>query len=193
MKNKFRRNLEEILLTLTVSLAFSACANRTMSTSDETVKTPAMQKEVSIAERQGAEVVSRVQFEKGSAALTPEARQELNTAIEQARTMGKVKDVTVAVWSDSEMPARGEKVSKQQVELASDRADEIENYIDDRFDIDNVKVHNMSREPNALAKVFSTADARFKEQLRREGVAPDTKDGTAQARASSALIMVDVE
>lgn len=194
MKRETRKKIDEIVLTLCVTFAFSACANRTMTTMEEGAKTPAMQKEVQAAEDVGAQVVSRIQFDEGRTSLTPEAREELNTAITKARSMGKVEKVTLAVWSDKEYPITQKKLSAKQIELANKRGEQIENYLEQSLNVGEVKFHNMSKQPNAMARIFDTADAQLKEKLMSAGMTPEEGGMVnGRGRASSALILVEVE
>lgn len=191
----FQKRIEEIVLTLCVTIGFSACANRTVNTvTDSSAATPAMEQEAQLATSEGAHVVSRIQFDKGRTVLTPAAQTELNHAIEQARQMGKVDKVTIAVWSDVEYPLEEKKVSKVQLDIADKRGQEIENYFERNFNISDVQIHNMGKQPNAMARVFDSSDARLKEKLEAQKSASNDKGLFDNgSRVSSALVMVEVE
>lgn len=192
MVYQLRKRAEEITLALCVSIGFSACANRTINTvSDTSVNTPAMQKEAQAATESGAHVISRLEFDKGRTALTPEAQRELDEMVEQAREMGKVERITVAVWSDMEYPTDKRKLTQSQLNIAEKRGDEVEDYLEKHFDIGNVRVHNMAKQPGAIAQIFNTPDAKLKQRLVSAGITPE--DGSGAGRASTALVMVEVE
>lgn len=193
MSENVMKKANEIVLTLCFSIGFSACTNRTINTvSDTSVNTPAMQQEAQLATQEGAHVISRIQFDQGRSTLTPGAQEELRKAVEQARSMGEVDEITVAVWSDMEYPTRQKKLSKTQLDLADKRADEVERFLDRNFDVDEIRVHNMAKQPNALSQILSTPDADLKQRLVSSGMVSDQESGQ-MGRASSALIMVEVE
>jgi len=189
------RKWEDILLSLVLAVGFSACANRTLNTvTDSSVDTPAMQREAQLATSEDAHVVSRIQFEEGQSVLTPKAQTEINHAIEQARAMGQVDRVSIAVWSDLEYPTNQKQVSGTQLELAELRGRELENYFRRNFNLRNVRIHNMGKQPNAVARTLNSSDARIKEKLQLDAAISQRQSRLApEGRASSALILVEVE
>lgn len=185
----------KMALWFLAALAVTACAHRD-STETTTDRDLVQQKEQQVAAARGEQVVSNIKFSRGQTDLTPSARAELDRAITEARRMGNIDDVTVAVWSDVEYPARNQsKVSSKQLELADKRGEKIEDYIARHNDITGlqVSVHNMGKKPSYLADMFQTADAKLKQQLVSKGVVRSTDDPTVTGQTSSALVFIKVK
>jgi hypothetical protein len=174
------------------ALAAVGCANRT-TTADKTVIAP---KEAKVAQARGEHIVTRIAFTPGQTELSGEARAELDRALAEAQRVGKIDDVTVAVWADSEYPAgRERKLPSRQVNLASERGENIEEYIASHEDVTgwDVAVHNMGKKPNYLSEWLRTADAKLKHQLVERGVAKSADEPEITDRASSALVFIKVK
>lgn len=182
-------NMTVFLFTLVIV----ACSSNRTSTVGEQPTNPVTNKEVAVAETQGAHVVSSITFDKGKTELNQKAKEEINTAIWKARQQGEVDDVIVTVWADEPYPGKSRKLPQRQVDLADERGEQIEDYLEKNLDISDVKVHNMGKKPNALAETFKTADAELKDQLQKYGVASNGSAQTKPSRVSTALIMVQVK
>jgi hypothetical protein len=141
----------------------------------------------------GSHVVSTIKFPLGQTKLTPAARTEIDKAVRLAQNNGEVEEVTVVVWSDQEFPAPGEKLPRAQVSLADKRGNEIENYLENRLNVDEVAIHNMAKQATYLGRAFGSADARLKQDLVKTGIAPVGDDIVSNRRSSTALIMVRAE
>lgn len=185
---------------LGLSLAFG-CASREKQAeavdavkpqaSTEVVNEDSASKAGRLAADRGDAVVSTIRFNKGSRDLSSGARAELEKAINLAKQSGAIDDVTVAVWSDEEYPAKNEKLPNSQVKLANERGDAIENYLDEKLDVDDVKVHNMAKRPSTFDTFIRRADTKLKQKLESEGLAPTTADEPVfNGRSATALIMV---
>ncbi len=149
--------------------------------------------EVVAASELNRSVVSKISFIPGQDGLSPEAASELQKAIADARKMGEIKTVEVAVWSDLEYPAKGQSLSKKQIELANQRAKNVEKLIDQVEPSSTVKTFNMAKQPNAFQKWVDTRDAHVKQKLASAGITSPSPDGQASDRASSALIFIEVK
>ncbi|MEZ0391992.1 MAG: hypothetical protein ACAH59_07250 [Pseudobdellovibrionaceae bacterium] len=111
-------------------------------------------------------IVSTIAFEPGRKGLSPEATAEINKALMAAKKQGEVAAVDVAVWSDQALPkAEGAKLSTEQIELAEERGENIEKYIDRMEPNADVNVHNMAEKPNAFANFLNTQDSTVKNRL----------------------------
>ncbi len=146
-----------------------------------------------LSEHPGHHVVSTIKFPLGQSKLTPAARAEIDKAVRLAQNSGEVEEVTIVVWSDQEFPAPGEKLPRAQVNLADKRGNEIETYLEDRLNVDEVAIHNMAKQPTYLGRTFGTADARLKHDLVTSGIAPVGDEIVSNRRSSTALIMVRAE
>lgn len=141
----------------------------------------------------GEHVVSSIRFPMGQSKLTASARTELAQAVEAAKKSGGVEDVTVVVWSDREYPPKNQKLPKAQVNLAENRGEEIENYLEDDLATGSVSVHNMAKHPTAINRFLRTTDARLKKELVAAGIAPAADGAEVTGRSSTALVIVQTK
>lgn len=136
-------------------------------------------------------IVSTINFEPGRRALSPEATAEINRAILEAKQRGEVDEVSIAVWSDMKYPAnKDSKLPKQQIDIAKERGDNIEKYIDQLEPKADVSVHNMAERPGAFSNFLKTQDATMKNRLSALGVA---NAENPEAQTSSALIFIKLK
>lgn len=136
-------------------------------------------------------IVSTIAFEPGRKGLSPEATAELNRAILEAKQRGDVEAVNIAVWSDMDYPsAKGQELPKKQVELAEERASNIEKYIDRMQPEAEITVHNMAERPGTFSNFLETQDATLKNRLAALGVSTDETGQAVKARSSSALVFI---
>jgi hypothetical protein len=184
-------NFKKAFIALGATLAIAGCSstrNRTESVENRQPVTPTKQ----AAADMDSNVVSTITFEEGKRGVNGSAAQEIDRAISEAKQKGEIDRIDVAVWSDMEYPGRGHDLPKNQVNLADDRGDNIEKYIDAKAPEASVRVHNMAKEPNALARFVNTRDAKLKEKLTSMGVTPNN-DNTVDGRASSALVFIKLK
>jgi outer membrane protein OmpA-like peptidoglycan-associated protein len=187
MKSDF---LKQTFVVTTLAITAVACAHRTADRTPSGDQPARVYKNNAanaplkeIREESGNHVVSTVKFPVGKSELTPQAQAELERAIRLAKNTGDVDDITVAVWSDKQFPAKGESLPHDQVSLADKRGDAIENYIDkldDKYDVGHVKIVNMAKEPSALSRYFKTDDAKMKQEIA----------SASAGRTSAAMIIV---
>lgn len=150
--------------------------------------------EVEAAAQMNRSVVSTINFAKGRQVLTAQAAQEIQSAIAEARKMGEIKSIDVAVWSDQEYPKHGAELPRREVSLADERAENIEKLIDSASPEASVKTYNMAKEPNAFQKWVETRDAYLKTKLVETGVITSNGEAVPETkRASSALLFIEVK
>ncbi|MBY0314748.1 MAG: hypothetical protein K2Q26_04475 [Bdellovibrionales bacterium] len=99
-----------------------------------------------------------VDFEKGSATLSPSEKQELRDLITSTKAKNKIDKVSIAVWSDQERPVRGD-LSAADRKLADQRKEAIKDAIEGIDDDLSVKAYSMAEGTNWLARTFNTRDA----------------------------------
>lgn len=139
-------------------------------------------------------IVSEIEFDPGRKALSPEATAELNRAILEAKERGEVGSVNVAVWSDMAYPTEDAKgLPRTQVELAKERGENIEKYMDRMQPEADIKVHNMARRPTAFSNFLNTQDAELKNRLAAMGIAESATAQSAQERKSTALVFIKLK
>jgi len=139
-------------------------------------------------------LMTRVNFEQGSARLTEASKKQISRALAKAETIGDVDGVKVMSWSDREYPAADQKtLTKAQQDLALERNRSIRDFIaviDGDNDID-VDTYNMARRPSAVAEFFNTTDAKVKHTVDKSRQPTETAAKKA-SRASSALVIFNL-
>ena len=102
--------------------------------------------EVEAAAQLNRSVVSTVAFVPGQKGLSPAAASEIQSALAEARKMGEIKTVEIVAWSDREYPVKGKALPKSQINLADERAKNVEKLVD-------------QVEPSADVKRFNILDS----------------------------------
>lgn len=197
--------MKKLLLIPALALTLGACSNKEKQEAKDNLETAKAEAAATVngTRTETKEVaktlatpsmVTTVAFTKGKYALTPKAQSELNKLVEKAKQNGEIDKVRVAVWSDKEYPAEGTKLPAVQQDLAKERGDRIENYLEDKLKVGDVEVHNMAKRAGRLAEIFSTDDAELKQAFIATGAAPTTAtDGFLTGAASTAVIMVKMK
>jgi len=104
-----------------------------------------------------------VLFDQKDADLTPAAKESINTLVHNAEGQGVISRVHVAVWSDKPFPHEAKaSLSKADQALAEHRGAALKKYLKDSFKITDVKIINMAKGTNWVAKAFKTEDASVK-------------------------------
>jgi hypothetical protein len=185
--------LRVLAVTTATILTVAGCSSSRQK-QEKQAREAAVEREKEVAAREGATVISRIAFPKGTSVLDDRGKEELSRAIARARKMGDVSKVTVAVWSDMEFPTQKAKVPQRQVQLANRRGEQIESYLEDRLEVRDVRVHNMGEHESWVTQAMDTPDARLKKQLLETGVAaPKGTDKVGVRKASTALVMIEVQ
>jgi hypothetical protein len=145
-------------------------------------------------ETESANIVSNIEFNKGQKTLSPEATAELNKALSEARTRGQVEGVDIIVWSDRDAAVKSTAAqSRSQIEIARQRGENIEKYVD-RMEPDAfVQVHNMATRPDAFMNYLNAQDEMTKEKLASAGLAADPATDEIKGHNSSAVILIKMK
>lgn len=181
--------LRNALLTTTslfLVAGLAACSS-TRKTSDATIDT----KTSTAASSVGAREYAVIEFKPGSSQLTESSREKLRSIAARVESARKVEDVKVLAWADREYPAEGVKASRSDVNVASARAEAIEDYLEDLNMDADVDTYNMAKRPNALSRVFNTEDNEIKSVFERSGAAPTDSGHLISGKASKALVLLD--
>lgn len=184
------------------AMACSSTRNKTEVKTTETTRTQQSVKPVMPAENEAVapvarsadekNVVSTIEFTPGQRNLSPEATAELNRAILEAKQRGEVEEINIAVWSDLKTADARARVPRSQVNIAKERGENIERYVDLMEPEVNVKVHNMATRPSGFADYLNTQDATTKRQLAEAGVATNNNE-EVNGPSSSALVLIKVK
>ncbi|MFV8257846.1 hypothetical protein ACNQKP_08565 [Bdellovibrio bacteriovorus] len=176
-------NIQSVIGTLIFTVALSASTSFAVDNATE-----------SAGKTLGAKMVSEISFDEGKSSLTDSAKDDIRKMVNEAKQKGKIDELKVAVWADREYPTEGAKASKQDVNLANDRARVVKNFIKDELKVGSVNTYNMTERPNALQKFMHTDTAKTKTAMEDSGAAPRTQDETGffnqKAKSSKAVIMV---
>lgn len=156
------------------------------------ISVPASIQNVAAMETQ-ANYFIEIEFVKGSAILSENAKSSVNSLINEARRHGNIDELIVLSWSDVEYPSKNlKKLSTQQRLLAKKRNQAVKKYAKDIGNID-VETYNMAEKPNAIAKLLDTEDNRLKESLLAAGLPTTANNPPDASKASHSLILVKLK
>lgn len=108
-------------------------------------------------------------FEPDSATLSDSDKESLRKLITDAKAKGEISEVSIAAWSDKPLPPRGEKLMDKDQELADNRAEAIEDFLDSELEVAEIDTFNMAESANWVARTFRTEDAELKSIFGRRG------------------------
>jgi hypothetical protein len=179
------------LLMLGLTMACASTRNQTKVVKTETTETT--HQNAAAVKPEDRNVVSSIEFAPGQRTLSPEATAELNKAILEAKQRGEVQEVNIAVWSDLNSTGTKANLPRSQVNIAKERGENIEEYVD-RMEPDvNVKVHNMATKPTSFVDYLNTQDATTKQKMAEAGVAANTDTNEVNGPSSSAIVVIKVK
>lgn len=126
--------------------------------------------------------------------LTGMAKQDLRRVISDAKKIGKIKELKVITWGDSEYPSTQEKkLSSAEIDLVKKRNNAIRNYVKSYSEGADVDTYSMAERPGAIKEMFNTSDARVKKSLEGAGI-PNTETSAKNIpKSSKSIVMVIVE
>lgn len=113
-----------------------------------------------------------VSFQPGASALSTESKIQLQNFVKRAKEVGRIDEVKVAAWSDNPAPKEGEELSKQDKELAAQRAASIQEYLKD-LKVKAGDTYNMAERASWVSRLFHTDSAKLKEELNKDGTTKD--------------------
>jgi outer membrane protein OmpA-like peptidoglycan-associated protein len=134
------------------------------------------------AQEAGSDYFATIEFNNGEASLTDSAKRNLNDLISKAKKDGRIDEVKVLAWSDSEFYGEKTKLSQADQTLAKKRADAIEDYLKNNRSVDDVDTYNMAKPAGTLSQFFKTTESKLKNEL-----------ASANNNASKALVMVSLK
>ena len=138
-----------------------------------------------------ASAVAEISFKRNSAVLTNDARVSLDHVVSRAQDRGQVRDVKILAWADKDYPTKDAKrLPKRERDLAERRARAVKDYVATVFNLYKVDTYNMAKQPNTIARIFDTSDARVKQAIERAGIPHADSSAVASSKASRALVMV---
>ncbi|MFW7377259.1 MAG: hypothetical protein ACOH5I_00445 [Oligoflexus sp.] len=125
---------------------------------------------------------SKLQEHQASAQMdttTQDQTATRGTASTEQKELGeKIASIRVAAWSDQEFNAEQD-LPEQAQELAKNRADAVEKFINDELKVDaDVTAFNMAEQAGLLARTFNTQEAELKSIFARRGAEPQSKAET---------------
>lgn len=137
-------------------------------------------------------------FDKGRAYLNSDSKENLRAFTEVAHQSPKrIEEIRVLAWADSEYPddVKG-KASQKEVLLAGERAQNIQNYLEEALnETGHVDSYNMAKRPNLISKLLKSDDYKVKRAFENTGMTGDKlPDGNVSyTKASKAIVIIDYE
>jgi hypothetical protein len=130
-----------------------------------------------------------IDFDKHEKDLTADDKRKIQNLVTSAQGHKNIDEVVVAVWPDQEYPAKGQKLSKAQRDLANDRAKEITRFLKEDCNVKDVDKVSMAERPSLTSEFFKTESAKIKTAFEESGVAT-TASAHMPYKSSKAVIMV---
>lgn len=146
-----------------------------------------------VAKDSEAQDFVEIEFGRGSAALSDEAKASLTSVVSKAKLAGNIDEVIVLSWSDLEYPSKDSKaLPRDQRNLAGERNRAIKSYLQSARDVD-VDTYNMAEKPNTLSKWFDTSDSQLKRAFLKAGLPTSADSPQFESKASRSVILVKIE
>ncbi len=184
-------DLSKSFILVLAGVALVACSN-TSRREEPQLSNRLQAQQVDAAARNNASFVSTVQFERGSKAVPATSSERLRELVMNAKASGKIEEIRVAVWADETYPSTSKKrLSSEQRKLAKERAANIEDFLKEDLDVDDVETFNMAERPNMVENFFNTSDAKVKRALESSGMTANA-DVLADS-TSKATVMIIME
>lgn len=176
---------------LLLPLLIVACAsNPTNKEADQKAQTVSMESK-QLANEAETSFVTELEFQKNKTGLTKTARNDLKALVNKARAKGKIDEVKVITWADSEYPSvYDKKLSYKQQDLVKKRNRNIENYLEKVSKGTDVESISMAERPNALAKLFATDEAKIKRSLETAGIPNTDTSVKVPGKASKSIVIL---
>lgn len=124
--------------------------------------------------------VAEVQFKNGQSDLAAREMKKLKDGLNQALKKHPIDRVTLAVWSDSEMP-KDRDLPTADIELAQARGETIRQQLKGIDSNLRVKFINMAEKPGAIKTFLKSESVRIRETLESAG--------SSNAKASRAIVI----
>ena len=110
-----------------------------------------------------------ISFNENSSYLTDVDKSNLREIIHEAFTKGDIDQVTIAAWSDKELPKVGITLADSDRALAKSRFERISNFMKGEIESVDIATYNMAENTNWLAKAFKTSDSELKSIFSKKG------------------------
>ena len=139
-----------------------------------------------------------VVFAPGQAALSDEAKQQIDGLLGVAKTeeqasssmagvpamprpSQKVESVKVVSWGDTHQDGNKKSLSKDEQNLASKRNEALIAYVKTKMKNTPVKAYNMARKPGLITQIFDTNEKRIRERLGLDALSAPADGGGSRA------------
>lgn len=197
-------SIKTLSLVLALTL-FASCSSKTTKQSASpsasthkvvrpAVESPSMEAK-QLANELQTNLVTEFAFKKGSEELSPASKEKLKDISKKALAKGKIEVIKVISWADEEYPSSDKKkLSKDQMDLAHNRNEEIRNYInqiypDEKFSGD-IQLISMAQRPGYLKSLMSTDDAKIKKSLETSGIPTTAAPAKTGGKSSKSIVLI---
>jgi hypothetical protein len=183
-----------VLGAVVTILALVACSSETKKTEQASGKPGVSMEAKQLAAEEKAPYVAEFAFKKGSPDLSLDAKTALNGVIAKAQAAGKINEIKVVTWGDSEYPSvHTKKLSKSEVDLVQKRNNNIENFIEDVTKGSSVKTISMAERPGAISEFIGGDDAQMKKSLEQAGIPTTDTSVKTPSKASKSIVIISLE
>lgn len=183
----------KLAMTVISTLTLASCASEEKKT-EAAAKAGVSMEAKQLAAEEKAPYVAEFSFKKGSSALSPDAKNTLGGLITKAQSAGKINEIKVVTWGDSEYPSvHTKKLSKSEVDLVQKRNNNIENFIEDTSKGSTVKTISMAERPGAISEFIGANDAQVKKSLEQAGIPTTDTSVKTPSKASRSIVIISLE
>jgi hypothetical protein len=180
--------------SLILSLALAGCSTESKKKEEAEHAANVSMEAKQLAAEEKAPYVAELSFDKGSANLTKDAKSNLKSLIAKAKAAGKIDEVKVVTWGDSEYPSvHTKKLSKAEVDLVKKRNENIEKYIEDVSRGSSVKTMSMAERPDKVSQFVGTDEAKTKKSLEQAGIPTTDSAMKSPSKASRSIVIISLE
>ena len=182
-----------LLVPLLPTLIVLGCASE-QKTAEQKAAAGVSMEAKQLAAEEKAPYVTEFGFAKGSTKLPDAAKTKLNNLITKASAAGKIGEIKVVTWGDSEYPSvHTKKLSKTEVDLVQKRNNSIEAFIAGVSDNASVKKISMAERPGALSELVGTSDAQVKKSLEQAGIPTTDTSVKMPSKSSRSIVIISLE
>lgn len=183
----------KLAMAVISTLTLASCASDDKKT-EASAKTGVSMEAKQLAAEEKAPYVAEFSFKKGSTALSADAKNALGGLITKAQSAGKINEIKVVTWGDSEYPSvHTKKLSKSEVDLVQKRNNNIENFIEDASKGSTVKTISMAERPGAISEFIGSNDAQVKKSLEQAGIPTTDTSVKTPSKASRSIVIISLE
>ena len=147
-----------------------------------------------VAAEQKADFVGEITFSKKQKTLSPANQSVIEKLLKDAHGRGKIQEVRVITWADSEYPSiNTKKLSNPDQRLVKERNEAIESFLKSQTSDLKIKSYSMAERANSLKDFIGSAESRIKKSLEVAGIPTTDTSVKYPSKASKSILLIMME